>query len=333
MYGGSNMTTWGHFSKIQPVASKILINSIKKHRMSHAYLIQGNRGTGKRTLARLIVQTIFCVQKNGVEPCQTCNYCKRIKSGNFPDLHWIKPDGPSIKNEQISELQHEFTYSGFESRRKVYVIEDAHTLTENASNRILKFLEEPHSDTTAIILTENSQSIIPTIRSRCQRIDLKPLSKQYFQEKLQANDISMQDVRLISHLTADLDEAFQLNEDKWFAQARKIMLQLIHVYITNPEDAFLFLHEHWLEHFQNKHEQERGLDLLIIAFKDIIYFHIDDPDSMVVFSVEDQLLKRAMMTFSYERLLHILNALLQAKQKLRQNVHPTLVMEQLTLQI
>ncbi|HLS06396.1 MAG TPA: DNA polymerase III subunit delta' [Bacillota bacterium] len=327
------MTTWRHFCEIQPIAGEILMNSFKKNRLSHAYLIQGGQGTGKRTLARLMAQTIFCEQKTAVEPCQTCRNCKRIKSGNFPDLHWIKRDGLSIKNEQIKQLQREFTYSSFESGRKVYVIEDAHTLTVNASNRILKFLEEPTSDHVAIILTENSQSIIPTIRSRCQMIDLKPLSQEHFQTKLRENGINPQNTRLISQLTTDLQEAFQLNEDKWFAQARKLMLQLIQVYITNPDDAFLLLHDDWLEHFQKRHEQERGLDLLIIAFKDIIYFHIDDPKSMVVFSADDPLLKRAMMTFSYERLLNILQALLHAQQQIRQNVHPTLVMEQLTLQI
>src|SRR5690625_3846185 len=101
MFGGSKMTTWSHFNELQPVASKILMNSIRKGRLSHAYLIQGKRGTGKRQLARLIAQTVFCQQRSPVEPCQRCNHCRRIQSGNFPDLHWIKPEGASIKNEQI----------------------------------------------------------------------------------------------------------------------------------------------------------------------------------------------------------------------------------------
>src|SRR5690625_7339593 len=99
MYGGSNMTTWGHFSKIQPVASKILINSIKKHRMSHAYLIQGNRNTGKRTRARLIMQTIICVKKNGHKPCPTCNSIKQIKSKKFTDNNSIKQNRTSHKKQ------------------------------------------------------------------------------------------------------------------------------------------------------------------------------------------------------------------------------------------
>jgi len=327
------MRTWDYFTETQPIASKILLNSIHDGRMSHAYLIQGNRGTGKRALARLLAQTIFCSNRDGAEPCQTCNNCQRISSGNLPDIHWIKPDGQSIKNEQIIQLQHEFTYLGLESERKVYVIEDAHTLTVNASNRILKFLEEPNSNTTAIILTENSESIIPTIRSRCQMIDLKPLPREQFQNKLLEKGIPLENLRLISSLTSDIQEAFQLNEDKWFAEARKIMVQLIEIYITNPDDAFLFVHEHLLAHFNKRDKQERGLDLLMLLFKDIIYFHIEDPESMVIFTEDDPLLKRALTTFSYERLLDTLNALLKAKQQLRRNVHPTLVMEQLTLQI
>src|SRR5699024_1541278 len=173
------MNTWRRMRETQPIASQILINSIENNRLSHAYLIQGTRGTGKRSFARLLAKTLYCTQREGVEPCHACNYCQRIKSGNFPDVYWIKPDGQSIKINQIENLQKEFTYASFETEQKVYVIEDAHTLTVNASNRILKFLEEPKQRTVAIILTENIQSIIPTIRSRCQILDLKPLKRPH----------------------------------------------------------------------------------------------------------------------------------------------------------
>src|SRR5690625_5027570 len=88
----------------------------------------------------------------------------------------MEHDGQSIKIEQIRDLQKEFSYSGLESTRKVYVISGADTLTVNAANRLLKFLEEPSKTTTAMMLTDNSQSIIPTVRSRCQIIALQPLN-------------------------------------------------------------------------------------------------------------------------------------------------------------
>ncbi len=74
------MLTWSKLKKVQPVTSKILMNSFQKNRLSHAYLIQGQRGTGKKQIATLIAMTIFCTDKDGIEPCQSCHMCKRILS-------------------------------------------------------------------------------------------------------------------------------------------------------------------------------------------------------------------------------------------------------------
>src|SRR5690625_1712291 len=137
------MKTWVEIERVQPLASKIIINSINKDRISHAYLIQGERGTGKKDIALLLAKVLFCKKRQDVEPCQTWNICRRIESGNHPDVHWIKPDGKSIRIEQIKNLQEEFFYSGLESNQKVYIIIGADTLTLNAANRILKFLEDP----------------------------------------------------------------------------------------------------------------------------------------------------------------------------------------------
>lgn len=327
------MRTWSEVEKIQPLASKILTNSMTKNRISHAYLIQGERGTGKKTIALLLAKGLFCENRQGIEPCQQCNVCKRIDSKNHPDVHWIEPDGRSIKTEQIENLQREFTYSGLESNQKVYIIVGSDTLTLNAANRILKFLEEPGKQTTAIMLTENSQSIIPTIRSRCQIIDLQPLNPLLFCDQLIETGMSERNATLMSALTSNLDEALQLNVDEWFVQARKLVVQLVDMYATKPADTYLFIHQHWIPHFKERSQQEQGLDLLLIAFKDILYYHIDNKESMVFFSPNDQELKSAVLYFSDQQLLMILKALLESKRKLKQNVHPTLVMEQLVLHI
>ncbi|MEN1966480.1 DNA polymerase III subunit delta' [Lentibacillus sp. N15] len=327
------MKTWAEIMEIQPLAGKIITNSMRKNRISHAYLISGERGTGKESIATQLAKSMFCTNKDGVEPCQTCHACKRIESKNHPDVHWIEPEGQSIKKEQIDNLQKEFKYSGLESNRKVYIIKAAETLTLNAANRILKFLEEPNKETTAIMLTENSQSIIPTIRSRCQILELQSLNPYYFQQQLMDANIPEGNARLFSALTNNLAEATHWNEDDWFASARKLMVQLIEKFIENPDDAYLFIHSKWLPHFKEKKEQEHGLDLLLLAFKDIVMSHIGYDEAIVVFDKSSQKLEDLTMAFSQAKVLAILNAILSAKQKLKQNVHPTLVMEQLTLQI
>lgn len=327
------MKTWSTVLERQPLAGKIITNSLKKERISHAYLLQGGRGTGKKAIALLLAKGLFCRGKQGIEPCQSCNTCKRIESGNHPDVHWIRPDGRSIKNEQIDHLQKEFTYSGLESSQKVYIIVDADTLTLNAANRILKFLEEPSKQTTAIMLTENSQMIIPTIRSRCQIIDLQPLNPALFQQQLIEGGISEKNAILMSALTNNFDDALELSQDEWFGGARKLVLQLIETFATRPDDAFLFIHQNWLPHFKDREQQQKGLDLLLLAFKDVLYFHIGNNETMVLLLPDDDRLQRVASNFSNERILSALNALLAAKRKLKQNVHPTLVMEQFVLHI
>lgn len=327
------MKTWAEIMEIQPLAGKIITNSIKKGRVSHAYLISGERGTGKASIALQLAKSLFCSNKEGVEPCQTCNTCKRIESKNHPDVHWIEPEGQSIKREQIDDLQKEFKYSGLESNRKVYIIKAADTLTLNAANRILKFLEEPNKETTAIMLTENSQAIIPTIRSRCQILDLQPLDPYHFQKQLIDAGITEDNARLFSALTNNLAEATRWNEDDWFASARKLVVQLIEKFVESTDDVYLLIHNKWLPHFKERNQQEHGLDLLLLAFKDMMMAHIGYEDAIVFFYKSKEKLEDFMMAFSQAKILMILNAILAAKQKLKQNVHPTLVMEQLTLQI
>lgn len=319
--------------EIQPLASQMIVNSIKKNRISHAYLINGERGTGKEDMAVLLAKVLFCMNLSEVEPCQECVNCKRIESRNHPDVHWIEPEGSSIKKEQVETLQKEFTYSGLESNRKVYVIKDADTLTVNASNRILKFLEEPTRQTTAIMLTENSHSILSTIRSRCQIIDLKPLNPGAFQESLRENGVEKQTAILLSSLTNNYDEAIEWSQGEWFAEIRTLVIKLIETLSFKPEDIYIFIHSHLVPQLKERKDQEIFLDLCILAFKDILYFHVREDRESIFFQQTDALLEKAAMSFPEEKIVNILNAILQAKRKLKQNVQATLVLEQLMLHI
>ncbi|HIS29574.1 MAG TPA: DNA polymerase III subunit delta' [Candidatus Avamphibacillus intestinigallinarum] len=327
------MNTWEEVAKVQPVVAHIIQNSINKSRVSHAYLIQGARGTGKKAIATLFAKALFCEQPNGPNPCLTCNACQRIESGNHPDVHMIKPDGQSIKIEQIRQLQKEFTYSGMESNQKIYIIEGAETLTVNAANRILKFLEEPSRATTAMMLTENGQAMLPTIRSRCQLLDLQPLPRAMFEQQLLEEGIQASLARIISSLTNNVDEALELSKSEAFAQARKLVLQLIGILATNPDDAYLFIHQHWFTHFKERTDIEQGLDLLLRVFSDILYHHIGDDERMVMLTKTDERLQEAALRFSKEALLSNVQAVMRAKREVKQNIQPTLIMEKLVLQV
>ncbi|SDY35583.1 DNA polymerase III subunit delta' [Salimicrobium album] len=326
------MERWSQLKETQPLAAQMLINSYDKDRMAHAYLFYGHRGTGKREAARLLAKTLFCPYTADTEPCQECRECRRIDSGNHPDLHWIIPDGASIKKEQILELQKEFTYTGLESDRKIYVVESADLMTVNASNRLLKFLEEPGRDTTAILLTENSEAILQTIRSRCQQIAFQPLNHERMRNYLMEEGISKSNAFLLSELTNNAEEAKEMLEGDWFANARKLVIQLTEVLQSKPNEALLFVNHQWMPHFSEKDTLQRGLDVLMLWYKDILHEHLAREEA-VVFIQEQEKREQAMMRWSRAQVTSCMSGIMEAKRHIHQNVHPTLVMEQLTLQL
>lgn len=222
--------TWNQLEAIQPTVLKMLKNSILRNRVSHAYLFEGIRGTGKKEVGLLLAKSLFCQSpKEGYLPCEECSNCKRIDTGNHPDFHLIEPDGLSIKKQQIHELQDEFSKTGVESKQKIYMIVHADKMTVNAANSLLKFLEEPNRQTFAILISEQVQKILPTILSRCQTLTFTPLSPDNLIEKFIAEGVKMDVAPLLAQLTNNIDEALEWNQDDWFAQAQKIVLKLYEV--------------------------------------------------------------------------------------------------------
>src|SRR5699024_9179078 len=122
MKDAMRMETWKAIAEVQLLAASILTNSLRRGCMSHAYLIGVELGTGKESIARLLAKSLFCENITEVEPCHTCRACRRIESHNHPDVHWIEPDGQSIKTAQIEHLQKEFTYSSMESEDRKSVV-------------------------------------------------------------------------------------------------------------------------------------------------------------------------------------------------------------------
>ncbi|MBT2690803.1 DNA polymerase III subunit delta' [Bacillus sp. ISL-47] len=325
--------TWEQLESIQPVVLKMFKNSIVKDRLAHAYLFEGMKGTGKREASTLLAKSQFCkAPVEGYVPCETCSNCKRINSGNHPDVHIVEPDGLSIKKNQIQSLQEEFSKTGVESKRKLYVIVHADRMTVNAANSLLKFLEEPHAQTTAILITEQSQQMLPTILSRCQTISFKPLSPAEMIEQLKNNGVDPSRAPLLAQITNNLDEALEYSSDDWFVQAQKIVLKLYEVVKKNPLEAMVALQEDWFLHFKEKEQIDRGLDLLLLIFKDLLYIQLGKQDQVVHLNEKNRLEQFALQS-STKRLTEQMTAVLEAKRKLQANMNPQLLMEQLVLKL
>lgn len=325
-------TSWEELSERQPVATKMLKNTVLKDRVAHAYLFEGPRGTGKRELALYYTKVLLCENVIDANPCGKCRDCKRVDSGNHPNIYIIEPEETSIKKHQIQQLQEEFAKTAVESNRKIYIIDHADRMTTNAANSLLKFLEEPISVTTAFLLTEQVQQILPTIQSRCQSIHFNPLPVKFFEEHLNNKDLQPALIPLLARITNSELVAVQIAQEEWFAQARALVIELYEALVTTKKDSLLVIQQNVSRHFDTKEQVQLMLDMLVLAFKDMLYIYAEQ-DNNVVFRSEEALMRQALNRYSLEKITACLETILDAKKRLTSNANMVLVLEQMIIEL
>ena len=155
----------------QPLQFERFVHILEQGQLNHAYLFSGNFGSLE--MALFLSKSLFCSEKTGIFPCEKCRNCKLIEQEEFPDVTMIKPQNQVIRTERIRELVSQFSQSGIENQRQVFIIEQAEKMHVNAANSLLKVIEEPQSEIYIFFLTNDEDQVLPTIRSRTQIFQFK----------------------------------------------------------------------------------------------------------------------------------------------------------------
>ena len=175
----------GSFAELvgQEHVATTLRQSVKQSRVSHSYLFCGPRGSGKTTTARIIAKAVNCLDLQDGDPCNACTICQAINDSRFMDI--IELDAASNRGiDEIRDIREKVNFSPAQGSRKVYIIDEAHMLTDAAANAFLKTLEEPPGHVIFVLCTTEAHKILPTIVSRCQRFDFRRIPSDLICQRL-----------------------------------------------------------------------------------------------------------------------------------------------------
>ena len=310
-----------------------LQSAIAGGRVSHAYLIEGEPGSGKRMLADAFAQTLQC-EKQETDACGECRSCHQAESRNHPDIISLvheKPQTISVDDirEQLADDAQIRPYSG---RYKVYIVEDAQKMSVSAQNALLKTLEEPPAYVVILLLTTNALSLLETIRSRCVLIRLRSVPddvvQHYLMHKMHLPDYQAK--LCVAFARGSIGRAKELAVSENFAQIRTIALT---VTARAKEMDVSALGEIVKEVAQYKVSIDDFLDILAVWYRDVLYFKATRSADELIFADQLQRISAIARTSSYEGLELILQAIETAKDRLHANVSFDLTMELLFMTI
>lgn len=314
----------------QERVKSLLRSALSTRKIAHAYLFAGPSGSGRREMAHAFAQALFC-ERGGTDACGECLSCRKVMHGNHPDLHVIAPDGATVKIEQIRALQRELSYRSAGTGYKVYMIEDAETMTTQAANSLLKFLEEPSSPVVAILLAPSAQAVLPTILSRSQLVAFVPGDREALEAVLVAEGKPPLLSRAAVNLASGLAASRKLVEENWFAEVRNVVIQLGREHPSRFSANMLQAQQQVFKTELSEHV-EVLLQLLALWYRDMIYTMTGRKEQMV-FPDQAEFLAKAAWSRPVEGWVAAMESALMAARRIKAHVSPQLALEQFLVNV
>lgn len=309
-----------------------LRTAISQDKVSHAYIINGEHGSGKRLLAGIFAAALQC-EEGGANPCGVCKSCHQAESNNHPDIIWVMHEKLSIGVDDIrSQVNNDIGIKPYSGPRKIYIIPNADKMTEQAQNALLKTIEEPPEYAVLLLLTENAKHLLPTILSRCVMLELKLVPEEeiaaYLTKHYGIPDYAAQVAAQFSQ--GNVGKAIRYGTSGDFDKIKEDTLHLLK-YIDEMEiheivEAIRRLSEY-------KHKISDCLDFMQLWYRDVLIYKVTrDPDRLL-FKEELHFIAAQAKKRSYEGIENIMKAMRKARERLSANVNFDIAIELMLLTI
>lgn len=309
--------------------------AIEKDKVSHAYIINGEQGAGKRLIASVFSKTLQCsspiINENEINPCGICKSCMQAESGNHPDIIWVTHEKYSIGVDDIrKQVNNDIGIKPYSSPYKIYIINEAEKMTEQAQNALLKTIEEPPAYGIILLLTNNTSPILSTILSRCVLLDLKAIKEEkvvgFLMEKYGIPDYAAKLAAQFSQ--GNIGKAIRYGTSTDFMQIKEEVLHLLK-YIDEMEISEI------IDSIKNLSEYKLQIndciDFMQLWYRDVLMLKITNDPNMLLFKEQYRFLLEQAKRRGYEEVENIMNAMDKAKIRLKANVNFDITMELMLL--
>ena len=310
-----------------------LQNAIRMGKVSHAYILNAPASSGKMMIAEAFAATLQC-EKKGTAPCMECHSCKQAASHNHPDIIYVRHEKPNtIGVDDIRvQINQDIAVKPYSSPYKIYIVDEAEKMNVQAQNALLKTIEEPPAYGVILLLTTNADAFLPTILSRCIRLDLKPVAndklKDFLMKKCEVVDYQA-DI-CVDFSQGIVGKAIRLASCAQFNEIKEAALQLVKrvkdIDLSEMIGAVKQVSEYKLD-------INDFFDIMMIWYRDVLLYKATADVNGLIFKDEVYEIKKQANTSSYHGIQLILEGLEKAKMRLDANVSFELVIELLLLTI
>ncbi|HCJ09490.1 MAG: DNA polymerase III subunit [Lachnospiraceae bacterium] len=308
-------------------------SSIELGKVSHAYILNGEKGSGKKTLAAVVAKSLQC-EAGEPDPCGTCKSCLQAESGNQPDIIWVNHEKPNVisVDEIRSQILNDISLKPYSSRYKIYIVPDAQLMNQQAQNAILKTLEEPPEYAIIMLLTNNVDKFLPTIISRCIVLNFRPVEPLHMMDYLMTQiGVDEEKARFCTDFAqGNLGKAVRLAISPDYNEIKEDSLRLLRrIQDMDMEDIIQAVRNMG----KYKLDITDYIDIMTMWFRDILMVKISNSPNKLIFKDEYSIMRKQASHVSYEGLEEILQALEKLKIRLEANVNFDIAMELMLLTV
>lgn len=307
-------------------------SSIERGKVAHAYLIHGEKGTGKKLLAGLFAKTLQC-EFGGTDPCGTCRSCLQCDTGNQPDIIWVTHEKPTVISvDDIREqVNKDIIVRPYSSRYKIYIIPEAELMNPQAQNALLKTIEEPPEYAVIMLLTNNIGKMLPTIISRCITLNLKPVGELDMLDYLSKLGIPLTKAKFcVGFAFGNLGKAVRLATSEEYNEIKQDCVQILKN--VNKMEVYELV-EAVKKMAKYKLDVYDYIDLMMMWYRDLLMLKVSGSPDKLLFKEEYATLKQQANYISFEGIENVLEAMDKVKIRLDANVNFDIAMELLLLTI